>query len=89
MGAILANKQLRARTAGKAKGPYDVIVVEGALAAIPETLFAQLKPDGRLVALIAEPGRPASGSGSCIFGPAAAPRRKLRGVRSSRRPEPE
>ena len=46
-------------TAGKAKGPYDVIIVEGTLAAIPEALFAQLRPEGRLVALIADPGRPA------------------------------
>ncbi len=46
-------------TAGKAKGPYDLIVIEGALEAVPDALFAQLKPEGRLVALIAPPGRPA------------------------------
>ncbi len=46
-------------TSGKAKGPYDVIIVEGVIAAIPEALFAQLKPEGRIVALIAPPGRPA------------------------------
>jgi protein-L-isoaspartate(D-aspartate) O-methyltransferase len=46
-------------TAGKAKGPYDVIVVEGVVSAVPEALFGQLKADGRLVALIAIAGRPA------------------------------
>ena len=46
-------------TAGKAGGPYDLIVIEGALETVPEALFAQLKPEGRLVALIAPPGRPA------------------------------
>jgi len=45
--------------AGKAKGPYDVIVVEGVVSAVPEALFGQLKGDGRLVALIAIAGRPA------------------------------
>jgi protein-L-isoaspartate(D-aspartate) O-methyltransferase len=33
-------------------GPYDVIVLEGAVAAVPEALFQQLKEGGRLVALI-------------------------------------
>jgi protein-L-isoaspartate(D-aspartate) O-methyltransferase len=46
-------------TAGKAKGPYDVIVVEGALASVPDSLLAQLKPEGRLVALISGGGRTA------------------------------
>jgi protein-L-isoaspartate(D-aspartate) O-methyltransferase len=46
-------------TAGKGKGPYDVIVVEGALGAVPNTLLEQLKPAGRLVALIAGSGRTA------------------------------
>jgi len=46
-------------TAGKAKGPYDVIVIEGVVEAVAETLFAQLKPEGRIVALIGGPGRPA------------------------------
>lgn len=46
-------------TAGKAKGPYDVIVIEGVVESVPEALFAQLKPEGRLVALVAERGRPA------------------------------
>ncbi len=46
-------------TSGKAKGPYDVIVIEGVVAEVPDALFAQLKPEGRVVALIAAPGRPA------------------------------
>jgi protein-L-isoaspartate(D-aspartate) O-methyltransferase len=45
-------------TAGRAKGLYDVIVVEGLIDAVPETLFAQLKPEGRLVALIGRAGNP-------------------------------
>lgn len=45
-------------TAGKSKGPYDVIVVEGVLAQVPEALLNQLKPEGRLAALISESGRP-------------------------------
>ena len=46
-------------TAGKSKGPYDVIVIEGAVEQVSDALFAQLKPGGRLVALVAEAGRPA------------------------------
>jgi protein-L-isoaspartate(D-aspartate) O-methyltransferase len=33
-------------------GPYDVILIEGAVAQVPEPLFSQLKQGGRLVALI-------------------------------------
>jgi protein-L-isoaspartate(D-aspartate) O-methyltransferase len=41
--------------AGWAKGaPYDVIVVSGAIAEVPEALRAQLRDGGRLVAVIAE-----------------------------------
>ena len=43
--------------AGAEHGPYDVIVIEGTVDAVPEALFAQLKPMGRLVALIAAPGQ--------------------------------
>ena len=46
-------------TAGKSSGPYDVILIEGAVPAVPEILFTQLKPDGRLVALVSLDGRPA------------------------------
>lgn len=45
-------------TAGKAKGPYDVIVVEGVLSEAPDALLNQLKPEGRLAALISTGGRP-------------------------------
>jgi len=45
-------------TAGKAQGPYDVIVIEGVVADVSDALLAQLEPEGRLVALVAEDGRP-------------------------------
>lgn len=45
-------------SAGKSKGPYDVIVIEGVVEAVADALFAQLKPEGRLVALVADSGRP-------------------------------
>jgi protein-L-isoaspartate(D-aspartate) O-methyltransferase len=34
------------------QGPYDAIVVEGSLPAVPESLLAQLKEGGRLVAVL-------------------------------------
>jgi len=40
----------------EAEGPYDVIVLNGSVPEIPEALVAQLKPGGRLVAIIAEDG---------------------------------
>lgn len=46
-------------SAGAAKGPYDLIVIEGTVPEVPEQLFSQLKPGGRLVALISTDGRPA------------------------------
>ena len=42
--------------AGAAHGSYDVIVVEGVVNSVDEATLAQLKPEGRLVALLAEPG---------------------------------
>ena len=33
-------------------GPYDVIVIEGRIAEVPESLIAQLKDEGRIVAAI-------------------------------------
>lgn len=36
------------------EGPYDVIVVQGAVAAPPETLLEQLKDGGRLVAIVSD-----------------------------------
>jgi len=38
--------------------PFDVAIVEGALAEVPQAFLAQLKPEGRLVALIAAAGKP-------------------------------
>lgn len=37
-----------------AKAPYDVIVVSGAVPAVPKALLDQLKPGGRLVAIVGE-----------------------------------
>ena len=44
-------------SAAKGKGPFDVIVLEGTVPEVPDGLLAQLKPEGRLVALIAAAGR--------------------------------
>lgn len=38
----------------KAKAPYDVIVVNGAIAARPDTLLGQLAEGGRLVAVVSD-----------------------------------
>lgn len=38
------------------QGPYDVIVLEGAVQEVPRGLFDQLKDDGRLVAVVEEAG---------------------------------
>ncbi|MGI4951952.1 MAG: protein-L-isoaspartate O-methyltransferase family protein [Janthinobacterium lividum] len=43
------------------EGPYDVILVEGAVPAIPEALTAQLKPEGRLATVLVEQGGPGRG----------------------------
>ena len=42
--------------AGVAHGPYDAIVVEGVVDEVPAAILQQLKPEGRLVALVAAPG---------------------------------
>jgi protein-L-isoaspartate(D-aspartate) O-methyltransferase len=39
------------------QAPYDVIVVSGAVEAIPDGILRQLAPNGRLVAVVAEHGR--------------------------------
>jgi protein-L-isoaspartate(D-aspartate) O-methyltransferase len=39
------------------EGPYDVIVLNGAVSEVPVALFGQLKEGGRLVAIVAEKGR--------------------------------
>jgi protein-L-isoaspartate(D-aspartate) O-methyltransferase len=44
-------------TAGwAAKAPYDAIVIEGAVPAVPEMLFDQLKDGGCLVAIVSQDG---------------------------------
>ena len=41
--------------AGSAKhGPYDVIIIEGAVETVPEAILAQLKEGGRIAALFME-----------------------------------
>jgi protein-L-isoaspartate(D-aspartate) O-methyltransferase len=45
-------------TGGKAKGPFDVVVVEGVIFEEPTALLGLLKTDGRLVALLSQDGRP-------------------------------
>lgn len=39
-----------------AKGPYDVILLNGAVPAVPETLVSQLAPNGRLVGVVTDRG---------------------------------
>lgn len=46
-------------TAAGSGAPYDVVVVEGVLESVPPEFLSLLKPEGRLVAAIAERGRPA------------------------------
>jgi protein-L-isoaspartate(D-aspartate) O-methyltransferase len=36
-----------------ANAPYDVIILEGATEVVPEALYAQLAPEGRLVGVFA------------------------------------
>ena len=35
-------------------GPFDVIVLSGSVAEVPRTLLAQLKPGGRLTAIVGQ-----------------------------------
>jgi len=44
-------------TAGGEQGPFDVVVVEGTLTDVPQTLFDLLKVEGRLVAYVGPPGK--------------------------------
>ena len=46
----------------QAHGPYDVIILEGAVAQVPAALTAQLAEGGRLLAVIAKPGAVAQAS---------------------------
>ena len=39
-------------------GPYDIVVIEGAVPDVPASIVAQLRPDtGKLVAIVTGPGR--------------------------------
>jgi protein-L-isoaspartate(D-aspartate) O-methyltransferase len=51
-------------------GPYDVIVIEGAVPEIPENFAAQLVPGGRLIAILADGPEP-GGIGRVVVGEAA------------------
>jgi protein-L-isoaspartate(D-aspartate) O-methyltransferase len=54
-------------TAGwPAGGPYDVILIEGAVADIPENFASQLKPGGRLITILADRPEP-SGLGRAVI----------------------
>ncbi len=53
-----------------ASGPYDVIVIEGAVPAIPETLIAQLTPGGRVVTILADGAEPAGLGRAVVAEPA-------------------
>ena len=62
-GATNARVEIGALDKGYAPGaPYDVIYVHGGVEADLESLFAQLKPDGRLLAIVT----PESGAGQQI-----------------------
>jgi protein-L-isoaspartate(D-aspartate) O-methyltransferase len=41
-----------------AHAPYDVIIMEGATEVVPDTLYAQLAAEGRLVGVFATSGAP-------------------------------
>jgi len=41
----------------KAKGPYDVVVIEGAVESVPDSLLGQLAEGGRLAAIVNENGQ--------------------------------
>ena len=55
--AGLSNVEVRDAdgASGAAKdGPFDVIVLSGSVASVPDTLLAQLKPGGRLFAIVGQ-----------------------------------
>src|ERR1700721_2492400 len=49
----------RRKPASTASGPYEAILIEGAVPAIPEIFAAQLTPGGRLVTILADHDEPA------------------------------
>lgn len=48
----LSNASVRQGSMADARGDFDVIVLEGALDSVPQTLLARLKEGGRLVAML-------------------------------------
>jgi protein-L-isoaspartate(D-aspartate) O-methyltransferase len=48
-------------------GPYDVILLNGSVPMVPESLFAQLKEGGRLVAVVRGGANNASQGKACLF----------------------
>ena len=58
----------------KGRGPFDVIVVEGAFETPPEALFAELAENGRLVGIDAARGRDGSGADRAPGGGLRPPR---------------
>lgn len=53
--AVVIGGDLAAGDAGH--GPYDVIIIEGAIEVLPEGLAAQLKPGGRIAAIFVDGAR--------------------------------
>jgi len=53
-----------------ASGPYDMIVIEGAVPAIPDRLIAQLTPAGRIVTILADGAEPAGLGRAVVAEPA-------------------
>jgi protein-L-isoaspartate(D-aspartate) O-methyltransferase len=45
-------------TAARGHGAFDVVIIEGLVEEVPPALWAQLKDRGRVVALVAERGKP-------------------------------
>jgi protein-L-isoaspartate(D-aspartate) O-methyltransferase len=54
-GVIVLDGPLRAGAPDRA--PFDVVVIDGAVAAVPPSLLAQIGEGGRLVAVVAPQGR--------------------------------
>ncbi len=55
--AGIANASVRQADGARglsAEGPFDVIVLSGSVAAVPQALLDQLKPGGRLVAIVGQ-----------------------------------
>lgn len=48
----------RANDGASARAPYDVIILEGATEIVPDALYGQLAPEGRLVGVFAIDGAP-------------------------------